>query len=104
MSRTKSGFDLERRPGVEDCLRPADSQVREALRPGLQGERSWNRLSQADAQAECPGSPQDHRGEVFDRDRQVLQRRLRAGPHRDVPGRDLLCGQPDRVGPSSTSH
>ena len=95
---------LERRAGVEDCVRPADSQVREAVRPGLQGERGGDRLGQADAQAECPGSPQDHRGEVFDRDSQILQRSLRARPDGDVPGRNLLCRQPDRAGSTPASH
>ena len=81
---------LERRAGVEDCVRPADSQVREAVRPGVQGEQRGDGVRQADAQAQRAGAAQDHRGEILDRDRQVLQRGLRARPADHVPGRGVL--------------
>ena len=46
-----------------------------------------HRLREADAQDERSGAAKDHNRKVHDRDRQVLQRRVRAGP----TGRKSFC-------------
>lgn len=81
---------LDRHPRIKDSERPADGQVREAVRPGVQGEQRGDGVGQADAQAQRAGPAQDHRGEILDRDRQVLQRGVRARPAGHVPGRGVL--------------
>ena len=56
------------------------SSVRKALCGRVRWQRRRNCEREVDAQDERSSAAEDHGREVHDRDRKVLQRRVRAGP------------------------